>query len=156
MLILRYVFSRVIKRFAKTNESLEQRTNLLIKYVNLLIGLLALTVIIIVWGVKKDQLFLFISSIFAVIGVAAFAQWSLLSNITAGIILFFYFPFKIGDKIKIMDKDFPVIGEIMDIKAFYILLKTEEHELVTYPNNLLMQKGISVLTHDSEEKEFFD
>jgi len=156
VLLLRYIFSRLIRRFAKTNESLEHRTNLVIKYINLLIGLLALTVIIIVWGVKKDQLFLFISSIFAVVGVAAFAQWSLLSNITAGIILFFSFPFKIGDRIKIFDKDFPISGEIIDIKAFYILLKTNEGELVTYPNNLLMQKGISVLIHHTEEKEFFD
>lgn len=93
---------------------------------------------------------------FTIVGVAAFAQWSLLSNITAGIILFFSFPFKIGDHIKILDKDFPISGEIIDIKAFYILIKTDENETVTYPNNLLMQKGISVLNNHSEEKEFTD
>ena len=41
-------------------------------------------------------------------GVAMFAQWSILSNITSGIILFFSFPFKIGDLILIHDKDFPI------------------------------------------------
>ena len=90
---------------------------------NFLIVLLAIITIVVIWGVKKDQLFLFISSIFTVVGVAAFAQWSLLSNITAGIIIFFAFPFKIGDHIKILDKDFPISGEIIDIKAFYILIK---------------------------------
>ena len=89
-------------------------------------------------------------------GVASFAQWSILSNITAGIIIFFSYPFKIGDKIKIHDKDFPIEGEIDDIKAFYIVLRTIDGEMITYPNNLLMQKGISVVTKSLEEKEFYD
>jgi small-conductance mechanosensitive channel len=96
------------------------------------------------------------SSVFAVVGVASFAQWSILSNISAGIIIFFSYPFKIGDKIKIHDKDFPVEGEIMDVKAFYIILQSSDDELITYPNNLLMQKGISVIYRVAEEKEFFD
>ena len=155
-LILRYFSAKGIRRYAKSNHSLEHRTNLVIKYVNILLTIVALVIVIVIWGVKKDQLFLFTSSFFTIVGVAAFAQWSLLSNITAGIILFFSFPFKIGDHIKILDKDFPISGEIIDIKAFYILLKTDENETVTYPNNLLIQKGISVLNNHSEEKEFTD
>ena len=156
VLVLRYFFAKGIKKYAKNHETLEQKTNLVIKYINFLIGILAIITIVVIWGVKKDQLFLFISSIFTVVGVAAFAQWSLLSNITAGIILFFSFPFKIGDHIKILDKDFPITGEIIDTKAYYILLKTDENETVTYPNNILMQKGISVLKNRSEFKEYTD
>ena len=155
-LILRYSIVKVVNRFARLNEVLEHRTNLIIKYINLLLGILALTSITIIWGVKKDQILLFISSVFAVVGVASFAQWSILSNITAGIIIFFSYPFKIGDKIKIHDKEYPVEGEIEDIKAFYIILKTNEGEIITYPNNLLMQKGISIVNQPIEEKEFFD
>ena len=154
--IFRISIAKIVRRFAKLNEVLEHRTNLIIKYINLLLGILALISIIIIWGVKKDQILLFISSVFAVVGVASFAQWSILSNITAGIIIFFSYPFKIGDRIKIHDKDFPVEGEIDDVKAFYIVLKTKDGELITYPNNLLMQKGISVIYKPNEEKEFFD
>jgi small-conductance mechanosensitive channel len=93
---------------------------------------------------------------FAVVGVAAFAQWSILSNVTAGIVLFFSYPFKIGDKIRIHDKDFPIEAEIEDIKAFYILLKSNEGELITFPNNLLMQKGISIVNEPIERNEFTD
>ena len=124
--IFRISIAKIVRRFAKLNEVLEHRTNLIIKYINLLLGILALISIIIIWGVKKDQILLFISSVFAVVGVASFAQWSILSNITAGIIIFFSYPFKIGDRIKIHDKDFPVEGEIDDVKAFYIVLKTKE------------------------------
>lgn len=154
--VLRFISNKLVLKYAKLNEILEHRTNLVIKYINLLLGIMALFSIVIIWGVKKDQILLFISSVFAVVGVASFAQWSLLSNITAGIILFFSYPFKIGDKIKIHDKDFPIEGEIADIKAFYVILKSSEGEMVTYPNNLLMQKGISVLKKNIEEKEFFD
>lgn len=155
-IILRLCLSKVIKRFALLNEVLEHRTNLIIKYINLLLGALALISIIIIWGVKTDQIFLFISSVFAVVGVASFAQWSILSNVTAGIIIFFSYPFKIGDRIKVNDKENPVEGEIEDIKAFYIVLKSEDGEMITFPNNLLMQKGVSVIFKTNEEKEFFD
>lgn len=154
--VLRINSNKLVRKYARLNETLEHRTNLVIKYINLLLGILALISIVIIWGVKKDQIFLFISSIFAVAGVASFAQWSILSNITAGIIIFFSYPFKIGDIIKIHDKENPVEGEIEDIKAFYLILKTVEGEIITYPNNLLMQKGISVLKKNHEEKEFFD
>ena len=154
--ILRVSSKKLVRKYATLNEVLEHRTNLVIKYINLLLGILALISIVIIWGVKKDQILLFISSVFAVVGVASFAQWSILSNITAGIILFFSYPFKIGDKIKIHDKEYPIEGEIEDIKAFYVVLKTSDGELITYPNNLLMQKGISVVNKPVEEKEFFD
>lgn len=146
--LLKYIVSKSVRKFSSIKETLEHRTNLIIKYINILLGFLAFISIIIIWGVNKDQIFLFISSIFTIVGVASFAQWSILSNITAGIILFFSYPFKIGDEIEILDKDNSVKGEIEDIKAFYILLKTKENELITYPNNLLMQKGISIINTD--------
>lgn len=154
--VLKFIVAKSIKKYASINETLEHRTNLVIKYINILLGTLAFLSIIIIWGVKKDQIFLFVSSIFTVVGVASFAQWSILSNITAGIIIFFSYPFKIGDIIEIHDKDFPVRGEIEDIKAFYILLKTKENGIITYPNNLLMQKGISVIKSEKKIDEFTD
>ena len=154
--ILRVSSKKLVRKYATLNEVLEHRSNLVIKYIYLLLGILAFISIVIIWGVKKDQIFLFISSVFAVAGVASFAQWSILSNVTAGIILFFSYPFKIGDRIKIHDKDFPIESEIVDIKAFYVVLKSSDGELITYPNNLIMQKGVSVLRDNAEEKEFFD
>jgi len=97
-----------------------------------------------------------ISSITTVIGVAMFAQWSILSNITSGIILFFFFPFKIGDTIKIHDNDFPIQAEIEDINAFHVDLKTIDNERITYPNNLLLQKGISIIRIQRNDSEYVD
>lgn len=154
---LRFIVSKLVRRFAKSSETIEHRTNLVIKYIHLLINILAIFGIIIIWGVQTKDIFIALSSITTVVGVAMFAQWSILSNITSGIILFFSFPFKIGDIIHIHDKDFPIEGEIEDIRAFHVYLKTKNGEMVTYPNNLLLQKGISILKHDAfEENEFVD
>jgi small-conductance mechanosensitive channel len=102
------------------------------------------------------RLILAVSSITTVVGVAMVAQWSILSNITAGIILFFSYPFKIGDTIRIHDTDFPVIAEIKDITAFYVNMINENGERVIYPNNLLLQKGISIINQDIKESKFTD
>lgn len=143
ILIVRYLLIKLVKKSAKYSEILENRMNLVIKYVSILLTIIYFIIITIIWGVNKEDLFLTISSVVTVIGVAFFAQWSILSNMTSGVILLFSFPFKIGDRVKILDKDFPINGEIIDIRTFYTLIKTTEGENITYPNSLMLQKGIS-------------
>lgn len=156
IVFLRVITAKLIRRYAKLSSIMEHRTNLVIKYIHILISILAILGIIVIWGVQKKDIFLTLSSVTTVVGVAMFAQWSILSNITSGIILFFFFPFRIGDIIQVHDKDFPIKAEIEDIKAFHIYLKTIEGERITYPNNLLLQKGISIITHKFDDKEFTD
>lgn len=155
-ILLRFFSTKIVRRFAKSSHSMEHRANLVIKYLHLLINILALVAIILIWGVQTKDIFVALSSITTVVGVAMFAQWSILSNITSGVILFFSFPFKIGDVIKIHDKDFPIEAEIEDIHAFHIYLRTKEGEMITYPNNLLLQKGISIIKNNYDVKEFMD
>lgn len=156
LIILRMIIAKLIRSFAASSHLFEHRTNLIIKYINVLMNILVTTILIVIWGVKTEDIFITISSIATVIGVAMFAQWSILSNITSGMILFFSFPFRIGDTIKIHDKDFPIEAEIEDINTFHVSLKTKEGEKIIFPNNLLLQKGISIITPKYEEKEFFD
>jgi len=156
IIILRIISTKLVRRFAKSSDRIEHRTNLVIKYIHLLINILACIGFIIIWGVRPKDIVLAVSSIATVVGVAMVAQWSILSNITSGVILFFSFPFKIGDTIKILDKDYPIVGEIEDISAFYVILKSTDGEQVIYPNNLLFQKGISIVHNFEEEKEFTD
>ena len=63
--------------------------------------------------------------------------------------MFFAFPYKVGDKIQIHDKDFPVIAIIEDITAFQIILRMDDGDLVTYPNNLILQKAVTLLKKDA-------
>jgi small-conductance mechanosensitive channel len=156
LVVLRIITTKLVRRYARLSQTVERRTNLVIKYLHLLINILLIVALIIIWGVDAKDIIIAVSSIATVVGVAMVAQWSILSNITSGIILFFSYPFKIGDTIHIHDKDFPVIAEIEDISAFYISMINKEGELVIYPNNLLLQKGVSIVNHDFQPNEFTD
>ncbi len=118
------------------------------KLINFLIIVIAASVILIIWGVDKKELAFFLSSMLAVLGIAFFAQWSLLSNVTAGIILFFNHPLKIGDSVSIVDKDFNITGKITDIGLFFTHIKNESNEKITIPNSVLLQKMI-VINHNN-------
>jgi small-conductance mechanosensitive channel len=156
LVLLRVITTKLVRRYARLSQTIERRTNLVIKYLHLLINILLIVALIIIWGVDAKDIIIAVSSIATVVGVAMVAQWSILSNITSGIILFFSFPFKIGDTIHIHDKDFPVIAEIEDISAFYISMVNKDGERVIYPNNLLLQKGVSIINTDFEPTDFTD
>jgi small-conductance mechanosensitive channel len=156
IILLRVIVTKAVKKYSKSHTGIEKRTNLVIKYIHLLINILAAISLIVIWGVQKNDIMITLSSIATVVGVAMFAQWSILSNITSGVILFFSFPFKIGDVIKVHDKDFPFEGEIIDINAFHTDLITKDGERLVYPNNLLLQKGISIVKPRFDDQEFTD
>lgn len=156
VIALRLITSKLVRRYAKSSHIMEHRTNLTIKYIHILTTILGIISLIIIWGVQTKDIFMVISSVTTVIGVAMFAQWSILSNITSGVILFFSFPFRIGDFICIHDKDFPIEAEIEDIRAFHVYLKTKDGQMIVYPNNLLLQKGISIIKHPVEDIDFTD
>lgn len=152
----RLIVSKLVRSFAKRSQTIDKRTRLVLKYIHLLMNSIAIVALIIIWGVQTKDIFFVLSSFTTIVGVAMFANWSILSNITSGIILFFSFPYKIGDYIFIHDKDFPIEAEIEDIGAFHVYLKTEKGEIIVYPNNLMLQIGITILKHPNEEKEFTD
>ena len=145
LVIFRNILKRSANRIGNKSEIHVTRIRLMFKYINILVTIIAIFALALTWGYAASQLALVFSSVFAVIGVAMFAIWSILSNITAGIILFFSFPYKIGSKIKIHDKDLPVEAVIEDIRAFHLHLRTMEGELITYPNNLILQKAVSLI-----------
>lgn len=148
-IILYYPFKKfialLIKKFSTKEQRRDRRVKTVVRLFNLLLAIVLVVVILTIWGVQPDKALVALTSVFTVIGVAMFAQWSLLSNITAGILLFFSFPFRIGDDIKIQDKDFPVEGTIIDIQAFCTILLSSDKERISYPNSLLLQKGIVIL-----------
>lgn len=115
------------------------------KVVNLFMSIVLVVILSAIWGVDQNEIALFVSSVLTVMGIAFFAQWSILSNITASLILFFNHPLKIGDTIKVLDKEYPFEGEIIDLTYFFVYVKISSTETLTIPNNVLLQKAIVVL-----------
>lgn len=146
-----HLFTRkVIKSFLKKFRFTAQRRKLTIRIINLLLSIVTIVFISAIWGVRQSQMAVFISSVMAVLGIAFVAQWSLLSNITAGLILFFNHPLKLGDHIKIIEKDFVIEGIINDITFFFVHIKTENREKISIANNIFLQKNISIVLHKDE------
>lgn len=151
--VLQFILRKTAQRVGTRADLHVARIQLMNKYISGTIGLLAVFLLALVWGVEARDVTLVFSSVFAIIGVALFAFWSVLSNITAGVILFFSFPYRIGNRIKIHDKDLPVEAVIEDIRAFHLHLRTAEGELITYPNNLILQKAVSLIKENTYEDE---
>ena len=146
--ISRYISAKIIIKSGRIIQMPEARILQVKQVVFILFNILFLFSLAIIWGVQPDNILLGLSSIFAVIGVAFFAQWSILSNITAGIIMFFNAPFRVGDRIQIIDKDIPIVATIENIHTFYTHIRTENDELIVIPNNLFLQKIVSVKKQD--------
>jgi small-conductance mechanosensitive channel len=126
----------------------EARILLTTKVITILIYISVVVIVAFIWGVDEKQLLIYISSFLTILGIAFFAQWSILSNITAGIILFVNYPVKIGDTIIILEKDYEIGGEIKDIGAFFITLKTTKNEFITVPNSIILQKNIKYYSQE--------
>ena len=149
LLISRALIIGLIRRFSHSEQIIDRRVQLITKLINYVILGCALVGVFVIWGVDVRNLGVILSSIFAVIGVAFFAQWSILSNITSGVIMFFTFPYKIGDRIMIHDKEYEYVGIIEDIKTFHIVLVNDAGQRITYPNSLVLQKGVSILNQNN-------
>lgn len=147
---IRILIRKVIRSYADMHSLSNMRVHHVDRVTKFFVNTASIIILIVIWGVDTKNIFVTLSSVFAVIGVALFAQWSVLSNITAGVILFFSPAYRIGNYIRILDKDLPVEAKIEDIFAFYTHLRTQEGELQIFPNNLLLQKAIQIINYGED------
>jgi len=142
-IILRKLFLRIINKNLSRRLVHESRGVVVKKAVNITFRSIFVILILLVWGVKQADLAVFVGSVITVVGVAFFAQWSILSNITSSIIIFFNHSIKLNDSIVIMEgKDYVIEGKVVDIGLFFVILLTEESEEISLPNNVFIQKSI--------------
>ena len=141
-LVLKLISNRYIDKIVANNITIKARGKLVRKVINLTLLSVFLLILLSIFGIDQSELLVFIGSVLTVIGIALFAQWSILSNITSGIIIFFNHTIKLEDTIKIMDKEYDVEGVISDIGLFFVILKTKDDEQVSIPNSVFLNKMI--------------
>lgn len=73
--------------------------------------------------------------------IIGFSSRNTISNAIAGILLLSSRPFKIGDRIRPSSND-DLIGDVLEISILYTKLRTIRNELVTVPNQMLLQQQI--------------
>ena len=137
--------------YANAKKTSTVRVTHILKYLNGVMMIVFVIIVLAVWGIDYKGLLVFASSILAILGVALFAQWSLLSNITAGVIIFFSFPARIGDKVEIIDGKEVLTGTIVEINIFQILLKDDQGFEISYPNSLILQRPVRNIGHQNQK-----
>lgn len=142
LFLVRFVVNKSLKKIHNKFDFHKARLAIITKLTNMLLYITAIVFIAFVWGVEERQLLLYISSFLTLVAIGFFAQWSILSNITAGLILFINYPVKIGDSITLMEKDNDITGEISDIGVFFVTLKNEKGEFIALPNSVILQRMI--------------
>ena len=142
--ITKVIVKNIVTKYGHLIQIHEARVKQVKRMLSMLLNITFLFIIALVWGVEPGNLMVGLSSVLAFIGVALFAQWSVLSNVTAGLIMFFTAPFRIGDCINIIDKDIPITATIENIHSFYTHIRTDDNELIVIPNNVFLQKIVSI------------
>ena len=73
--------------------------------------------------------------------IIGFSSRNTISNAIAGILLLSARPFKLGDRIRTTE-DESLIGDVVEISLLYTKIKTIRNELVSIPNQTLLQRQI--------------
>jgi small-conductance mechanosensitive channel len=144
-------FNASIRRIGQAKGVAASRISYLTKTGNLALLALFVLAVCLILGLGYGEVSLFLSSVFAVIGVALFAQWSILSNITASMVIFFGFPYRVGDSIKVCDSDFDLSGTVEEIGLFHVMIRCPAGNIITYPNSMILQKPVFKLDRGNTE-----
>jgi len=100
--------------------------------------IISVVIILFIWGFDFKGLLTLSASILAITGVAMFASWSVLSNVTAFFLLLANKSYRRGDFVRVINLDNYVEGYISEINLFHTKLISENREIIIYPNNLLL------------------
>lgn len=149
IILIKIIANKAVGRILSRLDFDLQRKRISLRIINLFVLLTGGLVLAGIWNINQAELMVFITSVITILGIAFFAQWSILSNITSSLILFFNHPLKIGEEIEILDKEYAVEGKLEDLSFFFMHIRTKDGELITIPNSLALQKMI--LTRKSKD-----
>ena len=149
--IIKLVSRKSVNRFLNRFDFDTKRKRIVHRIINLFLFIFVTVSLISIWNIDKKDLIVFLTSVVTVLGIAFFAQWSILSNITSSLILFFNHPLKIGQNIRVLDKEYDVEGKLIDISFFFMYIRNEEGYLITIPTSVALQK--TMVTKDEVKKK---
>ncbi len=151
--IIGKIFNKALEKFTVKNSLTRIRSNRIKRFMDTFFLILFIITETLILGFNVRDFFVGMAAAFTIIGTAFFASWSNLSNISSGIIIFFSYKLKIGDRVKLVYNEDRVEGEIQEMKMFYIEILTDEGDLVNYPNNLLLHNVVRIVNRNSGENE---
>ena len=149
--IIKLISRKSVNRFLNRFDFDTKRKRIVHRIINLFLFIFVTVSLISIWNIDKKDLIVFLTSVVTVLGIAFFAQWSILANITSSLILFFNHPLKIGQNIRVLDKEYDVEGKLVDISFFFMYIRNEEGYLITIPTSVALQK--TMVTKEEVKKK---
>ena len=129
--------TNIVKSKLKSNSALKG-----LFAARVIVATVSLSLLLLAWGIDFSGLLVLSTSIITVTGVALFASWSLISNITAYFILLTNVAYRRGNYVRILDGDNFIEGVIADVGPFSTRLITADRETLMYPNNLILTRPV--------------
>ncbi|QZO12423.1 mechanosensitive ion channel domain-containing protein [Pseudoalteromonas piscicida] len=129
----------------KIDSHRKQRADLLVR---VLVAFVFVCFMLVFWGIELRGLLVLGSSLFAMLGVAMFAGWSLLSNLTSFLLMFIQNDYRVGNWVRIVDGANFVEGCIVEMGLMSVVLRHVDGHKVVYPNNLFVTRPVMVLSQE--------
>lgn len=119
-----------------------------IKYVYLFMvfiwGLICVAISSVFIGFSYSDIGITLIAFISLLLVILFANWSIMSNMTASVIVFFFFPYRVGDSVKVIDGEKSIAGVIEEMTMFHVILRSEGGKKITYPSVMVFSKAIEI------------
>lgn len=91
-------------------------------------------------GFELGGIWAMVSTVLAMVAIGFVAVWSVLSNMSATMLILVLRPFQIGDDVEIAGD--PVKGRVVDLNFFYTTLLGSDGRLMQVPNNIFFQRTL--------------
>ena len=122
------------------------------RFVTGCLWLIAVLLVLDVWGIGFGGVWTFLASAIAVIGVGFLAVWTIVSNATAGLFIALWRPFQLGQTVEILPE--ALKGRVIDRNMMFTVLREEGGGMLHVPNNLFFQRVFRVT--DSGRQTMFE
>ncbi|WP_404342612.1 mechanosensitive ion channel domain-containing protein [Pseudoalteromonas mariniglutinosa] len=113
--------------------------------INIILAIILLCLLLVFWGIELRGLLVLGSSLFAMLGVALFAAWSLLSNLTSFLLMLIQNDCRVGFWVRVIDGANFIEGRIIEMGLMNVVLEHIDGHRVIYPNNIFVTRPVMVL-----------
>jgi small-conductance mechanosensitive channel len=142
--VVTFLFSVIATNYinkVSAKRGAKKKSTILVKRsLNTVAWFFAILIIAIVWGINIQNLWVAITGIIAITAIGFFAVWSILSNVIAGMILFFSKNFNLGEEIEILPEK--IKGQVISIHSMFTIIEDKKGNKINIPNNLILQRMV--------------
>lgn len=148
--LLQKLLQMAIDRYIRKTNIRHKRALAVHKLKTVILYFIGAVIILYIWGIDLENVWIFLTGFIGLVAIGFFAVWSILSNIFAGVILFFSQTVRIQDTIEIIPDN--VKGTVKDINLFFLTLTDENGNDITIPSNMIFQKMIKKIPADTHSR----